>query len=134
MNIDLGLVITAITIFGGTIWKLSEIKNQIEKDCDRQLDNLRDQFLELDSKIDLISQRHESGIVSVGNRVTGIHHNARSTIKNLQDQFNQLVNFINEKHNNPNQKFIMRTRLMSKETFNGGEDDESWTAIEYKEK
>lgn len=138
-NIDIGTIIMILTVVGGTIWKFSEIKSEIEKDIDARLDELKDQYLELDAKIDSVSQNLINADNLTNGRITGIHHNAKnaisninSRIKDLQSTFNQLINYL-EKINPQQQKFQPRMRVMSRDTMNEETDDlhldDSWTQI-----
>jgi hypothetical protein len=110
------------------IYRTSEIRRQIEKEIDQRYDELKEAISKNEGKIDLLTQKVNNEDLYLNQRLTNLHTASRSMILDLQHQFNEIVGYLEKTF--PDQKFIIRTRILDKSTFNGSDDqDQSWTQI-----
>jgi hypothetical protein len=125
MDLNIETVIGFLVTFGAIIWKFSELKRNLERDFDDRVDSLKEAVMETQTKLDLISQKFDNAILTEGQRLTNLHNYSKSKIKDVQYQFNEIVGYLEKM--NPDKKFIIRSRMMSRDTMAG--DEESWTQI-----
>lgn len=128
MDISIETLIGFAITIAGVVWRISELKNTLEKEFDLRVDSLREKISDLSNRIDLISQKIDNENVYLSNRINNLHGTSKGKILDLQHQFNEIVGFIEKI--SPDHKFIIRSRLMNKDTI--PPDDESWTQIKQK--
>lgn len=128
MNINIETLIGFVLTVSGIIWKLSELKNQLEKEIDAKHDESKDFFNSINNRLDLLSQKIDNENSYINNRISGLHNNTKNKIVELDYKFNEIVGYLEKLH--PDNKFIIRSRIMNKETYDP--ESESWTQIKKK--